>query len=41
MADLASANGTRLNGEAVTEVVEVVDGDLLTFGAPSFVFRSV
>lgn len=41
VADLASSNGTRLNGEAVTEVVEVVDGDLLTFGAPSFVFRSV
>jgi hypothetical protein len=39
--DLGSSNGTRLNGEALAEVSEVVDGDLLTFGGPSFVFRSV
>jgi hypothetical protein len=39
--DLGSSNGTRLNGEAVPEVGEVVDGDLLGFGGPSFVFRSV
>lgn len=41
VADLGSSNGTRLNGEAIPEVAEVVDGDLLTFGEPSFVFRSV
>jgi hypothetical protein len=41
VADLGSSNGTRLNGEALNEVSEVVDGDLLTFGGPSFVFRSV
>jgi len=41
VADLGSSNGTRLNGETVAEVAEVVDGDLLTFGGPSFVFRSV
>ncbi|MFH1329891.1 MAG: FhaA domain-containing protein [Actinomycetota bacterium] len=41
VADLSSSNGTRLNGEAIPEVAEVVDGDLLTFGEPSFVFRSV
>jgi hypothetical protein len=41
VADLGSSNGTRLNGEALAEVSEVVDGDLLTFGGPSFVFRSV
>ena len=41
VADLGSSNGTRLNGEAIPEVAEVVDGDLLTFGGPSFVFRSV
>jgi hypothetical protein len=41
VADLGSSNGTRLNGETVPEVAEVVDGDLLTFGGPSFVFRSV
>ena len=41
VADLGSSNGTRLNGEAFAEVAEVVDGDLLSFGGPSFVFRSV
>lgn len=41
VADLGSSNGTQLNGETVAEVAEVVDGDLLTFGGPSFVFRSV
>lgn len=41
VADLGSSNGTRLNGEPIPEVAEVVDGDLLTFGGPSFVFRSV
>ena len=41
VADLGSSNGTRLNGEAVPEVGEVVDGDLLSFGGPSFVFRAV
>jgi len=41
VADLGSSNGTRLNGEPVAEVAEVVDGDLLTFGSPPFVFRSV
>jgi len=41
VADLGSSNGTRLNGEALPEVAEVVDGDLLSFGGPSFLFRSV
>ncbi|MBN2114152.1 MAG: DUF3662 domain-containing protein [Acidimicrobiia bacterium] len=41
VADLGSSNGTHLNGEPVAEVAEVVDGDLLAFGGPSFVFRSV
>jgi hypothetical protein len=41
VADLGSSNGTRLNGEDIAEVAELVDGDLLTFGGPSFVFRSV
>lgn len=41
VADLGSSNGTRLNGETIPEVAEVVDGDLLSFGGPSFVFRSV
>ena len=41
VADLGSSNGPCLNGEAVGEVAELVDGDLLTFGGPNFVFRSV
>ena len=41
VADLGSSNGTRLNGEALPEVKEVVDGDLLSFGGPSYLFRSV
>jgi len=41
VADLGSSNGTRLNGESIPEVAEVVDGDLLSFGVPSLVFRSV
>jgi pSer/pThr/pTyr-binding forkhead associated (FHA) protein len=41
VADLGSSNGTRLNGETLPEVAEVVDGDLLSFGGPSFLFRSV
>jgi hypothetical protein len=41
VADLGSSNGTQLNGEAVPEVEELVDGDLLSFGGPTFVFRSV
>ena len=41
VADLGSSNGTLLNDTAVPEVAEVVDGDLLSFGGPAFVFRSV
>jgi pSer/pThr/pTyr-binding forkhead associated (FHA) protein len=41
VADLGSANGTALNGEALHQVGEVADGDLLTFAGSSFVFRSV
>jgi hypothetical protein len=41
VADLGSSNGTSLNGDALAEVGEVADGDLLTFGSASFVFRSV
>jgi pSer/pThr/pTyr-binding forkhead associated (FHA) protein len=39
--DLGSTNGTSLNGEPLHGVGEVADGDLLTFGSISFVFRSV
>ncbi len=41
VADLGSSNGTCLNGEPLTEVGEVADGDLITFGNSHFVFRSV
>jgi hypothetical protein len=39
--DLASSNGTSLNGEQLTGVGELADGDLLVFGSAPFVFRSV
>jgi hypothetical protein len=41
VADLGSANGTFLDGEALSGVGEVADGDLLSFAGSSFVFRSV
>jgi len=39
--DLASSNGTSLNGDPLSGVAEVADGDLLAFAGVSFVFRSV
>ena len=39
--DLESANGTFLNGDRIGDTVEVVDGDILTFGSSSFVYRMV
>ena len=39
--DLESANGTLVNGDRIADTVEVVDGDILTFGGPSFVYRTV
>jgi hypothetical protein len=39
--DLASSNGTLLNGEPLSGVGELADGDVLAFGGASFVFRSV
>jgi hypothetical protein len=37
--DLGSTNGTRLNGWRVRAWVPVRDGDLVSFGAATFVFR--
>ena len=39
--DLGSSNGTYVNGERLTEVLEVLDGDVLTFGEPHFVYRMI
>ncbi len=39
--DLGSSNGTFVNGERITEVLEVLDGDVLTFGEPHFVYRMI
>ncbi len=39
--DLGSSNGTYVNGERITEVLEVLDGDVLTFGEPHYVYRMV
>jgi hypothetical protein len=39
--DLDSSNGTFVNGERISEVLEVLDGDVLTFGEPHFVYRMI
>ena len=37
--DLGSRNGTRLRGEKIRSAMELADGDLITIGSASFVFR--
>ena len=37
--DLESRNGTFLGGERIRSAVELADGDLITIGSASFVFR--
>jgi DNA-binding winged helix-turn-helix (wHTH) protein len=37
--DLGSRNGTRLHGERIRSAVELADGDLITIGSASFLFR--
>lgn len=37
--DLGSRNGTRLRGEKIPNSVELADGDLITVGSASMVFR--
>lgn len=39
LADLESSNGTQLNGELIADVVDVLDGDVLTFGATAFALQ--
>jgi len=39
LVDLDSANGTFVNGEPISDVIDLIDGDTLTFGGASFVFR--
>lgn len=41
VADLGSSNGTTLDGRAVTDVAEVVDGDVLAFAGVPLAFRTV
>jgi len=36
--DLGSANGTLLNGEAITEAIELKDKDLIDVGRIEFLF---
>jgi pSer/pThr/pTyr-binding forkhead associated (FHA) protein len=38
--DLDSANGTQVNGEWITDSVELEDGDLIELGETSLVFRT-
>lgn len=40
LTDLGSANGTRVNGEDVTETVELKDGDVIEFGETVLIFRA-
>jgi len=37
--DLGSRNGTRVSGEKIQSAVDLADGDLITIGSASFVFR--
>lgn len=39
--DLGSRNGTRLRGEKISSAVELADGDLITIGSASIVFRAL
>lgn len=39
IADLESANGTFVNGEPVNEVIDLIDGDRLTFGSSTYLLR--
>ena len=39
IADLGSSNGTFINGEPVTDVIDLIDGDRLTFGESTYLLR--
>lgn len=39
LVDLGSSNGTYVNGERVDDVIDLLDGDRLTFGASTFELR--
>jgi hypothetical protein len=39
LADLESSNGTQLNGERITDVVDLLDGDVITLGATKFTLQ--
>lgn len=39
--DMGSTNGTRLNGETLTEAVQLKDGDRIEAGETTFVFRTL
>ncbi len=39
--DLGSTNGTQLNGETLTEVAQLKNGDRITAGKTTFVFRTL
>jgi hypothetical protein len=39
LVDLGSSNGTLLNGEPVTDVIDMIDGDAITLGATEFTLQ--
>ncbi|MDX1692068.1 MAG: FHA domain-containing protein, partial [Acidimicrobiia bacterium] len=39
LVDLGSSNGTYVNGERVVDVIDLLDGDRLAFGAATFHLR--
>ena len=40
LTDLGSANGTRVNGTKITEPTSLQDGDVITMGQTTFLFRT-
>jgi pSer/pThr/pTyr-binding forkhead associated (FHA) protein len=40
LTDLDSANGTRVNGDKITEPTTMKDGDVITMGQTTFLFRA-
>lgn len=39
IADLGSSNGTFINGEPVTDTIDLIDGDRITFGESTYLLR--
>ncbi len=39
--DLGSTNGTRINGQTLTDVVQLCNGDRIEAGETTFIFRTL